>query len=528
MKYEKYLKIATGIIILAILLLKAQALFTHSEFSDSESYRHLYKIESFFEEEEFSHKLIYQESSFEEFTAYYFIYGTFYKIIPSINTIKTLEILQVALVLILIYYLTKDITENRFAAIFSIAIFVSTPLLFSFNPNSLSPDLFVINLFLVASYILIKSSILFEQKEDESYIKRIFKKINLGVAKKHFRNQYIFIIVIILIILATMPGHSLIFASTLFVYLIGLTIFNVSSKKYFRELTTFSAVLITGSFFIFHKSRLLALGVKSFTNNVPAQLFQSNNSQFSLFNLFIYLGALTILAAIYGSYFYLNNMKLKESKKVLFFSSAFAVGVLAYLLKLGHIKIITLYLGVTASILIATYASRGIKNAIQNYFVQIKEIVYWTVLCTIVMVGALSLNYSFASTLPQNNLYQDQIQSFKLISADKPDLVVVPQKIADAAIYFTNGTVIINEEYYKSNNPEKALFEINQIYTNINSIKVQEALNSYGDEYDSVFIYFDTTVSNEYNIDSPGFDYDNNCFERKQLTNTTEVYEYEC
>lgn len=531
MKKDNYLRIAALIILITALVLKGQFLMENEVFSDDESYKYLLEIEEFKGNSNLDSKHIYQpDEGYSEFKPLYIVYGIAYMLIPNILTIKVIELLQFGILIGLVYFLTKETTQNRFAAIFSMIILISSPIIFIQPQNNINPHIFLMNLFLLSTIILLKSSILFENKNDESYVKNLLKKFKFNVSKKHFRNHYILSIFILITILATAPAHALLFELTLIIFLFGLSIFNINSKKYFSELIMFSSLAIMGGFILAYKNKLLTLGLKVFTLNSPMQLVTERAKEFGVVNLFVYMGAITILGGIYATYFYLNNTNFKESRKSLFYSSAIISGGLLYVLKIGESKLILLFICTYSAILISTFLSRWVDEAIKNYFLKITETSYWIIICIGILIGASALNYSFAAALNYDSVDINTINAYKAIGEyEAKGIVVSSYNQGNLINYFSKKQGVMGNDFFRTVNPEKGLTELKTIYTNINSIKVKEILNEYSEGgIKDIYIYYDSNIGDRYNISSPKFDYDTTCFKIIYETKINRVYQYVC
>lgn len=531
-KKTAHMKYAILGLILIVVLFKAQFLFHSQNFDNAESYYHLKQIENINPNQQNNENLNINsnDTKHNSFGAYHILLGVIYSLTKSIIVLKLIELIAFGLMFYLIYLLARDLTNNYYATAFAIVSVATMPIIFT-KPNSiLDPTILIIDIFLIVIYLLLKSSIIFNPDIEDSEIKKIFSKLSPKDIKLKFKNSYVYFLIIIIIIAALFSSFTMLLLLQLLLFLIAITIENVAEKQYFKEFSVFATILITEAYLFFNKDTMQALGAKTFSQNYPIQLQQAYLSNFSMTSLFVNIGVATILGGIYGIYYFMDNKGLKERTKVIFHASGIFAIIIAVILKVGNIRFLLITSGIILTICFTGFLNRWINTASKYYKIKKSQNFYWKIVIILMIIGGLSVNYSLANTIKSSTNIADEhnIHILKWVKENtiEDTLVVAPYQYGDIISYFANRKYLAEPRFMSTEMPEQVIKDINNIYTNINSIQVQKTLNKYNAT--EILILFNEEIKNQYNISKPRFEYDKNCFNIIYEKDNVELYQYKC
>jgi hypothetical protein len=310
-------------------------MFGSPYFENDQSYEHLKGIENALSETK-DNKIFSNSVNFEGFKAYYIFVFPLAQLIDSGTAAKIVDLLFFAALFYFIFILTRDLTESNFAALASVVLVGVMPLLFIDPNNVIKPEIMILVIILASIYLLLKSSILFESNIKDQEIRRIFRRLDGKRTRKYFKSKYILGLTIVTIISSFFASFTLIIVSQLLVFLVLSYIENYSDKSYFREFTVFFLLIISEVFAFFNRDVLKAQKTDILTGNVPEQLLYQYNLQFSLPAIFALVGIIVVLGGIYSVYYFFNNKKLKEHKKIMFYGCVIFCITLAIIFRVGN------------------------------------------------------------------------------------------------------------------------------------------------------------------------------------------------
>lgn len=531
-KEPKTLIYFTLLCILGILLLsKSFFLFSETGTQALDYYDYMIEIDGSFGEQ--SPGSIFQQLHTDKFRFYSFAYGLIYEIFSSLQILKFLEIIIFGLIFYLIYLISRDLTKNDYASIFTVILAGTIPMFFYDHQSPLVPENTVILLILSIIYFLLKSSIFFDPSVEDKTIKNIIKTFHSKRTIKYFKNSYILILTFLSIIAAFYNEFILLLVSALLIYLIFSYIENYSEKIYVKEFSIFFILLITESYLFFNREIIEKLKVQSIWGNIPIQITENISFQEKTLMIFILLGIIISLGGIYSIYYFFNEKKLHEHKKIIFYMSAIFSSLLFYFLDIGNKYILITFIGIMFSLCFGAYINRQIIHADRFYKIKLSERSYWLIAYFLIIIAGLSIHYSLIYSLEDNNLNEISSDSLDALTwmKDLPDnsLIIAPYQYGHAINYIAKKKVVLNSDFIEIENTNFHYKELQDIYTNINSIKVQEILNRYSEKnITHIYIYYDDTVGKIYDIEKPFFSYDQHCFKKIYQEKDTSIYSYEC
>ena len=535
---KMYVKIALILFILIFLGAKT-ILFTSQPFiEDPGTYQHINAIQNTFQEENAGEILAKDIASDDGLGIYYKIIAALVFLgVPLIGTVITIELLSWAILLLLVYKLAKDVADSRYAGMFAVILTAITPVFFM-PPNSrLTPEITIITIILFTTYLLLKSSILFESEKEDKDLKQIFTLLGPGKKKKtkeQYKSYYITLLGFSAIIASLFSPYTLVLVAQLLFFLLISYLEHYKDKAYFREFTTFYLFVSIGFYLFSHQETLRVLKSNALFGNTPYALKTVSEGLFAPSQIFYQIGIIAVLAGIYSIYYYFNNKRLKEQKKIMFHIAGVISAVVPYLFMIGNAYFLLAYTSILLSIIISSFVNRFINHAKTYYKFTFQERTYWLALAIITLSGILSVHYSLAFSIPPvtDPLPQQFVKGSTWINeyGDNRTLVVVPYTFADAAAHFTAKNIIIGNDLISVTDPQRHIRNIDEIYTNINSIATQEILDSYLQQHNlaSAYIYFDESIAQTYDISHPGFSYNDECFPPVFQKGNATVYYYQC
>jgi len=441
-----------------------------------------------------------------------------FRIIPItldyILFLKVLDLFFFLFFLLILFLLVKEMTKDKFSALFCILAVSISPIFFLPPYTALKPEYLILGLLFSLFYALNKNSFLEKTNKNEQKPK-------------------LYLLMLCLIILSIFSTYAFIFILHILIYLVISYIEKFNEKSSFIEFSIFSFVLIVSSFFLFNLNAVQSLKSKLVFGTNPIQIHQKMLALFEPFNIFSMVGVVIIIGGIYAINYYFSNKTNNFSKKTIFLSCGIVSSLLLLLAKIGNPVFILMYCATLLCIIFSFLVKDSVDHANTFYRIKISKKTYWIIAYFLIILGGISINYSifFTSNYQSNYINQNTFNLMNIVSESeiKDSLIIAPYYYGSLIGGVAKQNYILDESFYNTNNPKKHLEEIDTIYKNINNVKVHGVIDNYLIEYNlsEAYVFYDDQITKNYNITTARIENDS-CFELLYRVNDAKLFKYGC
>ena len=421
----------------------------------------------------------YHESS----PLYYYFLAILSLFSPIILTAKFVNALLASLVIIPIFLITKELTNNKIGLIIS---FFSgfIPLFYSVTINRIS--------------YLSLSTLLF------------FLSVFYFIDLKNSKNITKYLTILVLLVL-TSP-LSLVLVLGFLVYIIILKLENLKVKPEESEIMIFSTVFILWGNFLIFKNAITTHGFKVMTQNIPDVIIKNYFQQASFFEIIFSISIIPLILGIIT--IYNTFVKRRNRNNFLIISLVISFFITIWL------KIVSFQTGIIFfSFLLFILASRGLQISI-SYMNKIKGGISKFFLPLIIILLFLTTILP-TITIASKELKTYDIKSFEWLE-NTPENAIILGTLEEGNLisYFGNRKNVIDTNFLLTNNPGQKLEDIKIIYKTPFKTTAIHLINKYGINYiiqteDSIDKYGKLTFVNDI------------CFELV-YNKKTKIYKSEC
>jgi hypothetical protein len=401
---------------------------------------------------------------------------------------KLIPNLLFASLIILVYLISKKITQREDASLLSAFIAAFIPLLW--QTNSFSPT----HLFLPLSLLTIYSFMRLRQK------------------------KFIYLYLVSIILLSLTTSAAFLVITGLFLYILLSKLEGKRVLKAELELALFSLFLFLWFQFLFFKNALLTEGPGFIWQNIPSQIISQYFLKFSIFQSLILIGLIPLTASIYTIY----KSLFQEKNKNIFLLFSLAIStILLLLLNLVEFKIALMFLG----LILAIVFSQFYKIFLQ-YLKQTKLIWYKThfLIAIIVLLILTSAYPSVSFSLGQQTPSLEETDAFLWIKENTPrhSTVLTTLKEGHLLNYLSQRKNLMDAQFSLIKNIEARFNNLNSLFVTKYQTQAIDLLN----EYDINYIFFSPQAKKEYRIDNLAY-IDKKCFELIH-SNVVQIYRSKC
>ena len=479
-------KLILVIIFLLTLVFRLYIAFTNTSFSSDDSYFNLRVTEHIIEDKK---PLTYDELSYSGrnliYSQFFNYFLALFSFIPEYE--KIIPALLSSSIILIIYLISKKISNNKDAALFAALISAFIPIELKTTVNQLSIYSLAI------PFILLM----------------ILALLNLD------NKKYFILFIILSFILPLIHPISFLFMFSLLFYLILINTESIAINKQKKEAIMFSFFLILIINFFLYKTALLKYGTNIIWQNVPSTLFNIYFKNFNLIEILYLVGIVPLILGVIGIY---TGLFKKKDESIILLTSF----ILSALL-LMSLKLITLQLGLLfISFPLLMASSKSLSNF--YYYFSITKFFWFKkyfnfILFILILVLSLLPSVLVSLSLPN---YNQDVETFKWLNSNtnQNSVILAPYELGNALTYFSERKNVADDNFLLAPNADERLSDINIIYTTGFKIKALELINKYKIDY----IYFSSTVMDKHNITKIPYIDDQNCFELLR----EDLYEIKC
>jgi hypothetical protein len=427
-----------------------------------------------------------REFAFLPFFNYFM--SSFDLFLPLEFAAKFIPNLLLASLTIIVFFISRKITKNETASLFSALIVGFLPILY--NTNSFSVE----SLFLPVVFLGIYSF--------------------LNIEKRFY--LYLYLLTFLIASLTT-PMTILILVGFL-IYILLSFLESKKVKKAELELIIFSMFFFIWLQFLFFKDVFLNEGISFVWRNVPTQIIQLYFPKFTIIGSIILLSFIPLLAGIHTVY--RSLFTVKRQKIFLLISFVLSTTLLAWL-RLIEFKLALAFLGIILAILFASFYKEMANYASKIKFVWLKKYLNYIILPILLITMIIPLlDYSLQQETPSN----EEIEAFQWLKENTPPDAGVASMLKEGHLvsYYGERKNIMDVNFNLIPNIEERFNNLNSLFTT----KLQTHALDVFEKYDLDYIVVTPSAKEIYKIRRPPYT-KGRCFEKFVYDNTT-IYERKC
>lgn len=477
--YAVYVLTAFFMITLGIRLYLA---FSTPYFSDDSSYFALRQIEEITMTGTplYNDPLSYGGRHFVFPPLFQYILAFFNIFLPLVFAAKLLPNLFASLLVIIVYFLTKEITKNRVAALYTAGISGFIPIFFQKTINSVSPYSLVVPLIAYSIFCFIRLN------DDKKYAYYLLFSISC---------------------LTLVHASALLLAIALIIYLIFLKIEDIKISNAEVEVVLFATLLVLWFLLLIYKKALLSEGMNIIWQNIPSQIIWKYFKNITVLEGITKIGIVPFVYGIVTIYRYLFRKKTKFT--YLFISFALTVGLLL-IIKSIEISVGLMFLGMILTVLYSMHFRQFRIFIKKTKFARLRPF----------LMISLSITFTLTQFVPSLVYAEKEIslstssidvEAFEWISenTDLGSTVLSVVEDGHKITYFSRRKNVIDANFLNAGDTDKIFDDIKTIYTTQYKTEAIKLLN----KYDIDYIYFSQGIKDEFRIDKLRYTDDENCFE---------------
>lgn len=361
---------------------------------------------------------------------FHYFMALFDLILPLELAAKIIPNLLVASLTIIIFFISKKITNNETASLYSALIAGFLPLLFSTNSFAIE-TLFLPLLFL-----------------------NLYSFLNLK-NKKYF---YLYIVTFLLLCLTSSATVLLLIGFGIYLLLL-----KIERKKIFREeleLILFSLFFFLWSQALFFKNLLLQEGISFIWQNIPADIILQYFPKMTLGQALISVSVIPFLAGLYVVY--RSLFQSKRYKILLLISFVFSTALLAWL-RLIKLESALTFFGLVLALLFAVFYEDMI-NFIRKTKLKRTPKIFTAGLLALLMLTMLIP--AFNTSREQNVPVNEEVEAFRWLRQNTPEKAGVFALLEEGHLitYYGQRRNLMDNQFSGVKDTEKRFSDSNALF----------------------------------------------------------------
>lgn len=402
---------------------------------------------------------------------------------PQAIAFKIISNLAASSIVIVIFFISLEITQNLNVALISALISSFLPIYFSTTSMSVSTVGIAIPLVFLCLYFFMRSD------------------------KENFLIYYLGF----LVLLSLSSTISLLLVLSLIIYLLFSNVSGTKIQKHEVELTLFSTLFVLWMNFIVYKKAILFHGPAIIWQNIPKQILDNYFSNMSILTVIYAIGIVPFLFGMLAIRRYAFSHE-KKKDTYLFISFALSSAILLYL-KLIPLSAGLIYLGMSLIVLTSQYLKLILlflsKSKLSNY--------------SGYFIFGLLLVFSITSVIPSFRLSMKEADKAHLLADSdafewlaknsfKGDIILVPPEQASIMNFISGRSFVLSDSFLFLRDAHKRYDDITEIYTSPYQTNAVSLINKYSIRYIVVSEY----AMKKFNIEMLPYAVEGSCI--------TEVY----
>src|SRR3989344_568749 len=419
---------------------------------------------------------------------FHYFAAIFALILPLELVAKILPNLLIASMPFIVYLISKNLTNNDTAALFSAFISGLIPILFTVNSFTAN------SLFLPLIFLAIYSFIKIKDK------------------------KYLYLYLSTFIVLSFTSSATFLILVGFIIYLLLSFIENKKVNETERDAIIFSFFFYAWSQLLFFKEVLIKEGIGFIWQNVPPSIIQQYFPNTPLFQALVLVSIIPLLAGIYMVY--KSLFKIKNQKAFLIISLAISTTLLTWLRLISY-KISLVFFGVVLAILFSLFYNDLIEYLKKTKLAKFRKIMIITlILILIITIAPSSISVAFQQDVPSNEDLQIFLWLRDNIGENSTILALLEE--GHLITYISKKKNFMDDQFYLIPNVQEKFNDLNLIFTTSFQTQAINLLNKNNIDY----IVLTKRAKDEHDLTR--FKYiDPSCFERVHK-GEVKVYKVRC
>ncbi|MCX8146864.1 MAG: glycosyltransferase family 39 protein [Candidatus Woesearchaeota archaeon] len=424
---------------------------------------------------------------------YYYILAFFSLFMQVEIAAKIIPNVFAALVVVLVYLISKEITKDENASLFSAFIAGFIPIFFRETMNNASPYAFVFLIMLLCTYF--------------------FLKINRG------NNVYYFLIS--LLIFAFSSPFVVVFLFGLLIYIALIRLENIEQERVEIEVILFSVMFVVWFMFIIYKKAFLEHGISIIWQNIPKIILKEHFSNISILSTIYQIGSLPLSYSIYSIYEHL--FKTKERKFYVVIGLTFSAAILIWL-KMIETNIGFMFIGIMTTLLFPKFYCTTFEYLKKTRFARLKPL-YFAFLLLIFIIASVIPSVAYGVSSIKSTIKQEEYAALEWLKnqTDKDSVVLSTIEEGHYITAIAKRKNVADKNFLLQNDAEQRVKDIEGIYASKFETEAVRLLNKYNIGY----IYFSNNAKKEFNITDLKYTQDSECFDLK-YNKGVQIYKVKC
>ncbi len=400
---------------------------------------------------------------------------------------KILPCFLASVLVIIIYYFVKRITNNESAALFGALLSAFIPSYIGATINQISTLSLFIPLFFLSLYFFI------DIKEKQKWF------------------LYLTIILVLLDPLNLLMLFTLLLFSLLII-----------SESFSLRLEEKEGIGLFLSFFflvnlIIYKSLYLEQGIAAIWRNLPLELYGQIFQNFNLIGTIGIIGVIPLILGIIGFIVY-----TEKNRVILLLQAVLLATFSLLLLRLIPFDEGILFLAILFCITAGISIERFINYFRITKFARFEKIV----LSLIIIISVVSLLIPAIFTaldVEDSGIFQDEIDAMTWLKFNTEHSSVILGNVYEGnmIIAIADRTNVWDTEFPHA---ENRIHDVNIVYTTQSLVKAKKVIDNYGINY----IYFSEKTKEFYNVDNLAYTSDTSCFKEVYQNEFATIYKVVC
>lgn len=412
---------------------------------------------------------------------FYYLLAFFDLFMPLGLVGKIIPNVLVSLMVVIVYFISKEISNDEDASLFSAFISGFIPIFFKETVNTISVYALVFPLMLLLIYLFLR------------------------ITDKNM--AYYFLIALFISVL-TSPAVILLLLGFVF-YILLIKIESLKQSRIEAEVILFSIVLTTWLMFIVFKKAFLLNGLSVVWQNIPIQILNGYFSDIIIFGVIYQIGSLPLSYGVYSIYD--NLFRKKERKLYLILGLSFSTAILLWM-KLIALGPGLMCLGLMMTLLFPQFYNFTFSYIKKTRFARLRGAYFATLLIAFIFASVIP---SIASGISaeKNAVSQKEMDALNWIKGHTSNDSVILSMVDEGELIssIAGRANVADMHFMLQKDAEKRFRDIEKVYMSRFETEALGVLQ----EYDVDYIYFSGAARKAFGIDDLDYTNDSRCFEMR-------------
>ena len=460
------------------LALRLYLVLSAPNLSDENAYFHLRHINNIIEDK----KIIYYD--FLSYGGRYVLQPPLFHIIMALLSFGNIFLLKIlpelffSLLVVLVYLMAKDVSEDENSALFAALLSGFVPIFLEKTLNVISSYSLALPLLFLMFYCLLKL--------DQIFYRNIF--------------------IVCVFLLPLIHPIAILFIISIIFYFLILSGGAVTATKLKKEGILLAVLTIIFIEFIIYKKAFLSYGLNTIWQNIPVNILEDAYKKFSVSDLLVGVGVLPLVLGSIGVY-----IGMGEKKKPVYLYSSFILTVLILLvLRLLSISTGLMILGISLCIFSALTIAKATNYIKKTRFYRFNYIIVIGLIAAFIIFSLVPSFGNGKISFVSNDKLNDM--RWILENTNENDVIVGNLLEGHLITGLANRKNIVDANFLLSPNPIKRLKDVDLLYTTFTEAKALEIIR----RYNIKIIYLSEDTEKIYEIKDLNFVKGSKCFDWRE------------